>query len=156
MGVFLLGMLEQHPGARGILFDLPDVVEIARPMVAASPLAERVEIVGGSFFESVPAADLYTLKQILHDWHDEECERILRSIRAAINPGGRLAVIDHLLGETPQPDEAQSTDVAMMVWDTGRERKQSEFEALFAATGFRLDRVTRNPSGHSVIEAVPA
>lgn len=155
MGDLLLGLLSKYPDAEGILFDLPDVVEIARPAISSSPAGGRVSIIGGSFFEAVPSADLYTLKQILHDWNDDECRQILGSIRKAINPQGRLAVIDHLLGETPQPNEAQSTDIAMLIWDTGRERKQSDFEALFADTGFKLDRITRNPNGHSVIEAIP-
>jgi hypothetical protein len=155
LGDFLLAILEHHPGTKGILFDRPEVVEMARPGIGASQLAARIELVGGNFFEAVPSADLYVLKQLLHDWHDDECLQILRNIRAAINPGGRLAVIDHLLAEVPTPDEGQATDISMMVWDTGRERKQLEFEALFAVSGFRLDRISRNPNGHSVIEAVP-
>jgi hypothetical protein len=155
MGDLVLAILGEYPGTKGILFDLPETVDMARPIVAQSPLADRVEIVGGSFFESVPAADLYTLKQILHDWHDDECEQILGHIRKAINPAGRVAVIDHVLSDKPAPDEAQSTDIAMMMWDTGRERHLADFERLFAATGFKLDRLTRNPNGHSVIEAVP-
>ena len=57
---------------------------MARPGIAASPLADRVDLVGGSFFERVPPADLYTLKQILHDWDDSECVQILESIRASM------------------------------------------------------------------------
>ena len=82
-GDLLLSMLERHPGTRGVLFDLPHTVAQAEAAVHASPHAERVEIVGGSFFEKVPAADLYLLKQILHDWSDEECVHILKSIRSA-------------------------------------------------------------------------
>ena len=151
----LLAVLEQYPGTSGVLFDLPGVAEQARAIVAASPLAERVEIVGGSFFDEVPAADLYLLKQILHDWSDEQSIAILRTVRQSIESGGRVAVIDHLLAEKPSPSEAQSTDVAMMVWATGRERTRADFENLFAQAGFRLDRITENPRGHSVIEGVP-
>lgn len=155
MGDLLLAILAEYPGTKGVLFDLPGTIAMARPKIAASPLADHVELIEGSFFEQVPAADLYTMKQILHDWHDDECRQILGNIRRAINPGGRLAVMDHILQDVPAPDEAQGTDIAMMVWDTGRERKLGEFEALFAATGFAIDRVTRNPGGHSVIECVP-
>ncbi|MES2699947.1 MAG: methyltransferase [Pseudomonadota bacterium] len=154
MGDLLLAILRDYPGTRGILFDRPDVVDLARPAVAASPLADRVELVGGSFFETVPAADLYTLKQILHDWDDAECRHILGSIRAAMPTGARVAVIDHVLDDVPVPNESQATDIAMMVWDTGRERKLAEFQALFAASGFAIDRLTRNPAGHSVLELV--
>ncbi len=156
MGDLLLAVLAEYPQARGLLFDLPETVAMARPRVAASPLGARVELVEGSFFDTVPVADLYLLKQILHDWDDAECTAILATIRRAIPPQGRLVVIDHILADQPTPDEAQGTDIAMLVWATGRERRLAEFEALFAAAGFRLDRVSRNPSGHSVMELVPA
>jgi hypothetical protein len=65
-------------------------------------------------------------------------------------------VIDHVLPETPRPHPGMAMDLAMLVWATGRERKLSEFEALFDRAGFRLDRVTENPKGWSVVEAVPA
>ncbi len=155
MGDLLLAVLAEYPGTRGVLFDLPGTVEIARPLVAASSLADRVELVGGSFFEAVPVADLYTMKQILHDWDDGEAQAILASVRRAIPAHGRLVVIDHILSDKPSPDEAQGTDIAMMIWGSGHERRLGEFESLFAATGFAIDRVTRNPAGHSAIEVVP-
>ena len=156
MGDLLLAVLGEYPGTRGVLFDLPGTVELARPVIAASRLADRVDLVAGSFFDSVPVADLYLLKQILHDWSDAECRAILSAVRRAIPAHGRLAVIDHVLHDQPVPDEGQGTDIAMMVWSTGRERRLGEFAALFAASGFAIDRVTRNPAGHSVIEVVPA
>lgn len=156
MGDLLLAVLAEYPDTRGLLFDLPQAVALARPAIAAHPLAGRVELVEGSFFESVPVADLYLLKQILHDWTDEECRAILATVRRAIPAHGRLVVIDHILSEPPAPDEAQSTDLAMMAWAGGRERKLAEFSALFAATGFAVERVSRNPAGHSAIEVRPA
>jgi hypothetical protein len=155
MGDLLTAILAEYPGTRGILFDLPEVVELARPAIAASQFADRVEIAGGSFFDSVPPADLYTLKQVLHDWSDTDCIRILGSIRASILPGGRLVVIDHILSDEPEPNEAQGTDIAMLVWATGRERRLAEFEALFASSGFEIVRLSRNSRGHSAIEVVP-
>lgn len=155
MGDLLLAVLHEYPGTRGILYDLPGTIELARPGIAASPLAERVDLVGGSFFESVPVADLYLLKQILHDWNDEECCALLQCVRRAIPEGGRVVVIDHILQDVPAADEAQGTDIAMMVWAHGHERRLAEFEALFRASGFAITRVSRNPHGHSVIEAAP-
>jgi len=154
-GELLFALLQYYPQARGVLFDLPEVTHKVAESVRKSEYGGRIEIVGGDFFASVPAADLYLLKMILHDWSDEECVRILGSIRAAIRPQGRLAVIETLLPETPCPHPANNLDIAMMVWGTGHERKRSGFEALFAKSGFRLDRITENPDGPSVIEAVP-
>ena len=154
-GGLLVRLLREHPGARGILFDLPHVAESVGDGLRSGPVGGRMDIVGGSFFEQVPEGDLYLLKMILHDWDDEECRAILRSVRRAIRPGGRVAVIEHIMPERPEPGEALIMDLAMMIWDTGKERKLSEYEALFDDAGFRLDRVTENPHGQSVIEAAP-
>ena len=155
-GRLLLQLLERHPESRGIVFDLPHVAGQTAPVIAASAAGDRAEAVGGDFFKAVPAGgDLYLLKQILHDWDDDECVRILKSIRAAIASGGRLAVIEFLLPEELEPHPGFAMDVHMMALSTGRERTAAEYEALFNAVGFRLDRVTENPNGPSIVEAVP-
>jgi hypothetical protein len=155
-GGLLLNLLARHPAARGIVFDLPDVAEMVEDQVRSAEHGDRVDVVGGDFFQYLPSADLYLLKMILHDWNDEQCHSILECIRAAIVPGGRISVIEHVLPETPRPHPGNSMDIAMLVWATGRERRLSEFGALFEASGFRLDRVTENPIGQCVIEAVTA
>ena len=92
------------PSATGVLFDLPEVVDGAREVLAASRQPDRVELVGGDFIEQVPAGgDLYLLKSILHDWHDERALQILRSIHRASAPGARLAVIEVPLPSQPAP-----------------------------------------------------
>jgi hypothetical protein len=155
MGSLLLRLLEEHPSARGILFDLPETAEQARSAIAGSPSAKRVDIADGDFFQKVPAqGDLYLLKQILHDWSDEECTTILSNIRAAIVDGGRLAVIERVIPEDFTPHIAYDFDMVMMIWTTGRERRLSEFKKMFEATGFAFDRVTENPDGMGVIEAI--
>jgi hypothetical protein len=154
-GSLLLRLLEAHPAARGVLFDLPDTVRQAEAPVAAAGMAGRVELVGGDFFTAVPAGgDLYLLKQILHDWSDQECLAILRNIRAAMTEGARLAVVERLLPEQPRPHNAFSLDVIMLMWTTGRERRLSEYVAMLGACGFAFDRVTENPDGMSVLEAL--
>jgi hypothetical protein len=155
-GSLLLGLLELQPQARGILFDLPEVVALARPALDAHPCGARVEVAGGSFFEKVPAGgDLYLLKQILHDWDDERCVAILRNVRAAIAPDGRLAVVDRLMPEQVRPHPAYNMDLYMLLLLGAKERRLSEFEALFAQSGFRPGRVTEDPNVPSVIEALP-
>ncbi|HEY6816120.1 MAG TPA: methyltransferase [Croceibacterium sp.] len=155
-GSLLLRLLEMHPAARGVLFDLPDTVGLAERPVATAGYAGRVELVGGDFFAAVPSGgDLYLLKQILHDWSDAECRGILANIRAAMGEGTRLAVIERLLPEEYRPHNAYALDVIMLMWTTGRERRLSEYRAMLEACGFALDRVTENPDGMSVIEAVP-
>jgi len=155
-GGLMMALLDRYPEARGVVFDLPHTAELAAGIMAQSSVADRIEARGGNFFEAVPAGgDLYLLKQILHDWNDDECIRILRSIRAAIRDRGRLALIEYLLPEAPEHHPGFVMDVHMMVLSTGRERTLSEYAALLGSAGFALDRVTENAKGLSVAEAIP-
>jgi hypothetical protein len=154
-GSLLARLLDAHPGTRGILFDLPGTVKQAEAALAGSNVGERIDFVGGNFFDSVPAGgDLYLLKQILHDWSDEECLTILRNIRAAAGKGARLAVMERLIPERYEPHNAYVVDIIMLLWTSGRERRLSECRAMLAEAGFAVERVAENPAGMSIFEAV--
>ena len=93
-------LLLARPGRearRGIVFDLPHVVSAAGPVLAAAGLSERVQAVPGDFFTSVPAADLYVVSMILHDWDDAQCTRILSRMAEAARPGARLSALEFVL-----------------------------------------------------------
>ena len=154
-GTLLLEILAAHPDARGTVFDLPEVIDVAAPAISGHPQADRVEFVGGDFFESVPAgADAYLLKHILHDWPDADCERILRSIRAAIPDHGRLLVFDALL--VPEaPAWAHWLDVHMFILQDGKERSPEEFAALFARCGFEMVSAQPIPAPVAILDARP-
>src|SRR5688572_7531086 len=84
-GALLASILGRYPGARGVLFDQPHVVAGAAAVLREAGVADRCEVVSGSFFESVPAGgDAYLLKQIVHDWEDPEAAALLRVCRRAI------------------------------------------------------------------------
>jgi hypothetical protein len=150
-GDVIRAMMRANPELNGGVFDLPHIVPEA---AEAEGLAGRFTTVGGNFFESVPPADLYVLKYILHDWEDADCVRILRNCRAQLADGGRIAVVDHLVGEPGQPGLAPLMDMNMLDMTGGRERQLTEFDALFTAAGLR--RVNVTPAGaFAVIEAQP-
>ena len=91
-GALLVGILKANPRLRGVVFDLPDVAERAKENIAAAGIADRCEVVAGSFFERVAAgADAYLLKHVIHDWNDERAAAILRNCRAAMPPHGQAA-----------------------------------------------------------------
>lgn len=155
LGSLLRGVLARHPDAEGILFDRPRLVEQAEAVWAGTPEASRMRAVGGDFFEAVPeGGDLYLLKFILHDWTDQQCVQILKNIRSAIRPDGRLAVMEIVLPDNPEPHLGWLMDLNMLAMTGGRERTVAEYAKLFDAAGFRRDRVTRAVP-MSVVEAVP-
>jgi hypothetical protein len=153
-GSLLAAVLARLPDARGVLFDLAHVVEEAGPMLAAAGVANRVERVAGSFFESVPAGgDTYLLKAILHDWSDDECVTILGHCRKAMAPGARVVIVEMLIDDQGPPSPAPLMDLNMLVMLTGRERTAAEFSAVLARAGLELSRVVPTPSPFVVIEA---
>jgi len=153
-GVLLAAVLQAHPSCRGILFDLPHVIDGARARVEAEGLGQRMDLVAGSFFEPViPAAEAYLLKHILHDWDDASSTSILRQIHRAALPGARLLVVEMVMPDGGEPSRTTLMDLNMLVLVDGRERTAREYEELLASTGWALERITPAPSGVSLIEA---
>jgi O-methyltransferase domain len=155
-GALVAGVLQRHAELRGVLFDLPEVVATAGPLLNQAGIADRCKVIGGDFFEAVPAgADLYALKFILHDWPDAECIRILKNCRQAMAPDGRVLVIEHVVPEESGPDFARFMDMSMLVLSPGgRERTRQEFTDLFTAAGLRLRDTMPTAIGLTAIECV--
>ncbi|MGH3169985.1 MAG: methyltransferase [Trebonia sp.] len=157
-GDLLYDLMKVNPLLNGIVFDVPHVSSAALAAAARNGCGDRVRVVTGDFFEAVPeGGDLYLLRNILHDWDDEKCVRILANCRQAMRPGARVVVLEMILGEIGQePVLAPSEDINMLVMLGGRERTGVQFDALFAAAGLRRTAVTPTQSSTGVIEAVAA
>jgi hypothetical protein len=153
-GETLRHVLRRNPGARGLVFDRPDVVEAIRPDAL---LDGRIAVEGGSFLERVPeGADLYLLVRVLHDWPDEDCVRILKNCRQAMAADARLLIAEQLLEPDPLRGRATSylIDIQMMaMFGGGRERSAKEFEQLLSAAGIRLLRVIPTATAVCLVEA---
>jgi hypothetical protein len=139
---------------RGVLFDLPHVVANAEPLLLEVGVADRCEVVGGDFFESVPpGGDLYTLRSIIHDWEDEPAANILRNCLRAMNPQGKVVLIEMVMGEPNSAELGPVMDLDMLVIPGGRERTAEEFARLFTTAGLRLTRIVPTHGYACVIEA---
>jgi ubiquinone/menaquinone biosynthesis C-methylase UbiE len=157
-GTVLTAVLRANPELRGVLFDQPDVIEGASPRIAEAGLAERCELVAGSFFDAAPeGGDVYLLSSIVHNWDDARAVEILRSCRRAMNGAGRLLLVELLLPPGNTPADGKLLDLQMMViFPGGRERTPIEYRALLEAAGFRLTRIIPTPQQMSLIEAACA
>jgi alkyl hydroperoxide reductase subunit AhpC/SAM-dependent methyltransferase len=155
-GNLLTTVLSRAPEARGILYDLPHVVRDAPALIQSRGLTDRVMIEAGSFFERVPVGgDAYLLSHVIHDWSEAQCLTILGHCRRAMNPGGRLLLIEMVLPPGNAPHPGKMLDMVMLVGPGGQERTEPEYRKLLAQAGFRLTRVVPTESAVSVIEAVP-
>ena len=97
VGTLLAAILDARPGLRGVLVDAPGVLAEADGWLSGRGLRDRVELAEGDIFQSLSAkADVYLLKNILHDWDDEACATILRTVRATMPAGARLVMVEYL------------------------------------------------------------
>jgi hypothetical protein len=156
-GALLGAILRAHTHLAGVLFDLPQIVEGAEPVLKSLGVADRVTLVGGDFFAEMPVrADLYVLKSVLQGWDDMAAVVILRNCRRAMANSARLVIIERLLPERAVDDAATiMLDLHMMAVTGGRSRNLAQFETLLLDAGLALSKVTPTPSGLSIIEARP-
>lgn len=155
-GLLLKTILLACPGTRGILFDQPQVVASADQTLASGDLAQRCEIIGGSFFESVPKdGDVYVMKAIIHDWDDPTSIEILRTCRRAMSATAVLVVIERVIGPPNEIPEGKFSDLNMMVQYGALERTREEFNGLLKSGGFDMTEVVPTRSPLSIIVAHP-
>jgi hypothetical protein len=154
-GHLLAALLDSRPEARGILFDLPTVIDGARAAIRDRGLADRCELIGGDFFVSIPSGgSVYLVKFVLHNWNDEHAVAILGRCREAMKPGARLLLVEQVVPRGNEPSPTKVLDLQMMAFLEGRERTVEEFRALLARTGFALQRVVPTGTIAYIIEAV--
>jgi hypothetical protein len=158
-GELLAAILAANRDLRGVLFDLPNVVDHAGSVLTG--VAGRCTIDRGSFFERVPGnGDTYLLKHILHDWDDERAEVILRCCRRCMPTDSRLFIIERKLPDVATAeDDAESflTDLEMLVMTSGgRERTEAEFRNLLVNARFEPLRILATTSSLFLFEARPA
>lgn len=156
-GHLLCSLLQDHPHLEGTVLELPDVVaEDDRLVAPQMGVEDRCTYVAGDMFESVPEADVYLTKNILHDWNDEQCAQILATIREAAPEGSRLFAIERVVPGPETSHFAKLFDVHMLVATDGRERTTEEYSQLLARAGWEYVD-TRYPENELVgaVEAVP-
>jgi acetylserotonin O-methyltransferase len=138
----------RYPGLVATIYDLPEALGLAREIVAASPVADRIRFEGGDFFEDpLPEADLFSLGRILHDWTEPKILRLLSRVYERLPKGGGLLVAEKLLDDDKSgPIWAQMQALNMLVCTEGKERTLGEYAALLEEVGFRNVRGSRNPS----------
>lgn len=151
-------ILKAHPNMRGILFDLPQTYEGGLKTIAQAGLADRCDVVSGDFFVSIPkGGDAYLLSRVIHDWDDEKSIAILKVVRGAIVPEGKLLLLETMLRPGKGSAYPVLSDLNMMLRTGGCERTEDEYRALYERAGFELTCTvpTMSPTGATVIEGRP-
>ncbi|MEU0336034.1 methyltransferase [Streptomyces sp. NPDC006193] len=156
-GTLLSMLLDRHPGVRGVLFDLPRVVEGADERLVRGDLSGRCRVVGGDCRRAVPVeADVYVLKNVVHMWDDATAAGVLRTLVRAAPAGARIVLVEQVLDATATPGSATVMDLLMLASQGGRERTAAGFARLLARAGLPAPRITpAGPAAFLVETAVP-
>ncbi len=145
-GVFLSEVLRRNRRARGILFDLPEVMPTARTRITDLGLKDRVTLEGGSFREGAlpQGADVISLIRVLYDHDDDTVAGLLRAVFDALPPGGRLIVSEPMAGGA-RPERAGDLYFAFytMAMGTGRARSPERIAQMCREAGFDSPRIPR-------------
>jgi hypothetical protein len=154
-GFLLASILRKYPQVKGLLFDIPQIVDGADYLFQEFGVQDRCEKVGGNFFESVPdGGDGYIMKHIIHDWNDDQCIAILSNCRKAMKKDGKVLIVEIILPEGNTPSPAKILDLQMLLYLTGCERTVGEYNMLLESAGLKLNRIVPTQSPFSIIEAV--
>lgn len=155
-GSLLFNILLTYPKMKGILFDLPHVVETAPELAKRFGVQSRVSIVAGNFFENIPTnADAYLLKNILHAFDDEQCIRLMTHIYECLPPKKKILIIETVIEEDNEPAFGNFLDLQMMLGtEKGMERTREQFASILQKSGFKSGRVVKTISPFCVVEGI--
>ena len=160
-GELLAAVLRAHPSMHGVLFDMAHATQAAGVALREAGVAERCEVVTGSFFDAVPGgADAYLLKSILHDWDDEHCALILAQCARAMRPQARLLIVERMMPEqfsvSAHEQAIARSDLNMLIGTGGCERTHEQYRSLLKAAGLRPTGLLALSGGFSVLDAALA
>lgn len=155
-GTFLATLLKAYPTMKGILFDMPQVVEHAGAILESEGVVERCQRVGGNFFESIPnGADAYIFCNLLTDWDDEHAKAILQTCVATMPQHARVLIIDRVLPPPGDPNRQAIAflDIFFLVLVGGSIRTSEDFTRILAVSGLAVSSIVSTTSTFSIIEA---
>ena len=162
-GGFIKAILDNEPHLHGCMFDLsgfdlPETFDMDKEDKYKGRLIQKQ----GDFFDEIPDyADLYTMKNILHNWPEDRAIKILENTRdAMLSQKGnkthpiqkRLLIIENLLTETNDYNVANWMDLNFMILLDGAERTLKEYECLADKCGFSLKNSIKTTSGRHILE----
>lgn len=139
-GLFGIAFAQRNPGVTVTAQDWGKVLEVARENAVAAGVGDRYETIPGSAFNVAfgEGYDVVLLTNFLHHFDVPTCIGLLRKVRAALAPGGRVATLEFV----PNPDRVSPPASAgfslVMLASTpgGDAYTFSELEHMFAEAGF--------------------
>jgi len=147
LGGFARRIIDKYPNLKGAVFDRPSVTKLAKN--------DHVQFIPGDFFEHVPKGyDTYILRNILHDWSDKNCLRLLNNLRKACENQAKVLIFETFYNRSHQSRLGKFSDLTMFTLTPGgQERTFDEITDLLQRSGFQITNAFQTTSSKSLIEA---
>jgi SAM-dependent methyltransferase len=146
-GTYTIAFLQAVPGMKATLFDLPDVIEMARERLESEGMLDRVTLVPGSYYkDELPQGhDVALLSAIIHSNSLEENLELYRKILRSLKPGGKILIRDHVMDpDRTSPRDGAVFAINMLVGTSGGGcYTYEEIEAGLRQAGFAGIRLIR-------------
>jgi hypothetical protein len=155
LGLLLAEILMANPSMEGVILDVPSVIKETKKIIQSPELENRCQAIECDFFNLIPSgSDVYLLSNILHDWPDDKCRRILTNCHKAMKSNSKLLVMEMIVPPGNEPSVAKLLDLEMLVTTGGRERTEEEFRELFVSSGLSFNQIIPTKENVSVIEGI--
>lgn len=153
-GILLSMILNKYKKIKGIVFDLPHVVEGAKEISVQYGVSDRLETISGNFFENIPkGGDIYFLKSIIHNLSDDQCIEILKKIKTVLPENGKILIFEPIIENNNKYSFAKLYDIQMLVGrNGGKERTKEEFKEIISNAGLKLKRIIQTAAPFFILE----
>jgi hypothetical protein len=148
-GTLLTEILRAQTQLRGTLVEQPHLEGQAKERIRQAGVEDRCAYVGGSFFDPLPAADVYLLANVIHNWPDEQAAQILTRCTEAA-PGPTVLIVEWAISGANSLRETEM-DLRNLVLLNGKERTLPELETIGARAGLTVADIVTLKSGLSLI-----
>jgi phospholipid N-methyltransferase len=156
-GVVPKRIAEENDHIHAIGADLPRIEPYFQRFAGESPAADRIEFGVADFFadEALPAADVYVLGHILHDWGLDDKRAILSKVYDAVRPGGAVVVYGTMIDEERRDAELPLMMSLNMLIETpaGFDYTPGQCVEWLHDAGFEGGEATPLPGPHTMVVA---
>lgn len=150
-GGLLKAITSQYPELTAILFDTPAVI----CQLDRNSFTKQVTLQEGDFFATIPQADAYVFKGVLHDFNDEMMHKILKNCAQQMPKNATLFIAEQVMPDDNKPHPNKTMDLVMMVLLGGRQRTLSEWQESIEPTGFTFKNSYPTNSLFTLMEFKP-
>lgn len=152
-GTLLAEVLRAHPHLRGLLIDLVAETPEAARILETAGVADRCQRLASDFFGPLPTGgDVYILRNIIHDWGDDQAFAVMKRCSEAAGETGKVLIIERVVTSDGDLQELTGMDLRMLTLFASKERSLDEFNALAATAGLTLENATPTDSTYWMLE----